>query len=261
MYTESPKNLAQENFDPLIPNQLDISEINIYGIAIALLIIGVWGISTGLLLSGLNVETTPLGWKVLAIIWQTFLYTGLFITAHDAMHGIVSPKYFQVNYYIGSLSLLLYGLFSYAQLLKTHWQHHHHPASDSDPDFHNGKNKNAIAWYLYFMQRYWSWVRFLGLVIIYHFMHRILQVTEANLLLFWIIPSLLSSIQLFYFGTFLPHREPLGGYTDTFRAQSIYLPWLWSFLICYHFGYHREHHMYPSVPWWKLPAISKMSIR
>ncbi|WP_208766779.1 fatty acid desaturase [Nostoc flagelliforme] len=23
---------------------------------------------------------------------------------------------------------------------------------------------------------------------------------------------------------------------------------------CYHFGYHQEHHEYPDVPWWKLPA-------
>jgi len=248
-------NLAHDNSDPLIPNQLDISEIGIYGVAIALLIIAIWGISLGFLLSALNMETTPLGWTMVAIIWQTFLYTGLFITAHDAMHGTVSPKQSQVNYYIGSLSLLLYGLFSYDRLLKAHWQHHHHPASDSDPDFHNGKDKNAIAWYFYFMQRYWSWGRFLGLVIIYQLMHRMLNITEVNLMLFCIIPTLLSSIQLFYFGTFLTHREPLGGYQNTFCAQSNYLPWLWSFITCYHFGYHQEHHMYPSIPWWKLPDL------
>ncbi|MCC5658983.1 fatty acid desaturase [Nostoc sp. XA010] len=23
---------------------------------------------------------------------------------------------------------------------------------------------------------------------------------------------------------------------------------------CYYFGYHQEHHEYPDVPWWKLPA-------
>jgi beta-carotene/zeaxanthin 4-ketolase len=250
-------NLAQDHPESLIFNRLDTSETSIYGVAIALLIISVWGISLGFFLCILDVEKIALGWKVVAIAWQTFLYTGLFITAHDAMHGTISPKHFRVNYYLGSLSLLLYGLFSYNQLLKTHWQHHHLPATDFDPDFHNGKYKNAIAWYFYFMQNYWSWSRFLGLVISYHLMHQILQIAEANLLLFWIIPTLLSSVQLFYFGTFLPHREPSGGYTNSFCAQSRYLPWLLSFLSCYHFSYHLEHHMFPSTPWWKLPAIAK----
>lgn len=26
-----------------------------------------------------------------------------------------------------------------------------------------------------------------------------------------------------------------------------------SFLTCYYFGYHLEHHLYPNVPWWRLP--------
>jgi beta-carotene/zeaxanthin 4-ketolase len=249
-------NLSPENSDPLI-HPVDASEIGINGVAIALLIIAIWAISLGFLLNAVNVEQCPLGWKVVLVLWQMFLYTGLFITAHDAMHGAILPKHDQVNRIIGSLALLVYGLFSYKQLLAAHWQHHHHPASDLDPDFHDGKSTGAVAWYIYFMKRYWNWWRFLGLVTIFHIMHRLVHIPEDNLVLFWIIPSLLSSVQLFYFGTFLPHHQPKAGYADELRTQSVYRPLWWSFLTCYHFGYHHEHHRYPQMAWWQLPGIAK----
>jgi beta-carotene/zeaxanthin 4-ketolase len=225
-------------------------------LAIACGVIAVWAFS---LVTLLRLETSKLNSAgiVVGLLWQMFLYTGLFITAHDAMHGIVFPKNPQINDFIGSLILRLYGLFSYKELLKTHQQHHKHPASELDPDYHNGRHKNFFSWYFNFMCSYWNWLRFLGLVAVFHFMHRILHVPESNLILFWILPSVLSSVQLFYFGTFLPHKEPPAGYQNPYRAQSIYRPWFWSFITCYHFGYHREHHEFPHVPWWGLPAIVK----
>ncbi len=258
-------NLSPENPDSLIQTRLNVSKVGISGVAIALIIISLWAISLGSLLSGfvLSPETVEsnslqnLGWKAGAIMCQTFLYTGLFITAHDAMHGVIFPKYPQINASIGSFSLIVYGLFSYDKLLTAHWQHHGFPACESDPDFHDGKHKNAIAWYFYFMYRYWSWWRLLGLVTAYNVMNRLFNVNDANLILFWIVPSLLSSVQLFYFGTFLPHQEPIGGYQNSFRTQSSYRPLLWSFLTCYHFGYHHEHHQHPYLAWWQLPAIAK----
>lgn len=250
-----PMNLSSENSIPLAHTVFDGSKIGITGVAIALLIITIWVISFGFLLNSVYVEQTYSYWVVVAILWQTFLCTGLFITAHDAMHGSILPKHHQINYFIGSLALLLYGFFSYDQLLKKHSQHHDSPASESDPDFHNGKHKNAIAWYICFMQRYWSWRRLTALLLTYLSMHILWNIAYANLILFSAVPAILSSIQVFYFGTFLPHQEPIDGYKNLSRAQSIYRPFLWSFLTCYHFGYHQEHHTYPSIPWWKLPSI------
>jgi len=43
-------------------------------------------------LFSLNISKVNLLWLLPLILWQTFLYTGLFITAHDAMHGAVFPK-------------------------------------------------------------------------------------------------------------------------------------------------------------------------
>ncbi len=246
-------NLSPENSDPLIHSALDDSEIGFSGVAISLLIISVWAIGTVLLMTRVSIDRLPLWCAIVAILWQTFLYTGLFINAHDAMHGAILPNHDRFNTAIGTFALLAYGLFSYKQLLKAHRQHHHHPASDLDPDFHNGKATGAIGWYLYFMRRYWSWSRFLAQVTTFHILHLLVGIPEANLILFWIVPSLLSSLQLFYFGTYLPHREPQDGYADKFRAQSNYRPLWWSFLSCYHFGYHHEHHRYPNLTWWQLP--------
>ncbi len=251
-------NLASKNADPAIQPGLVTSDIGMSGLAIALLIISIWAIGLGFLLCAVDVERIAPGWKVVAVLWQTFLYTGLFITAHDAMHGVVLPKYPRINHSIGTFAVLIYGLFSYQKLLRAHWQHHHYPASDLDPDFHDGKSTSAVAWYFYFMQRYWSWWRLFGLIVIFHIMHRLLHIPEANLVTFWIAPSLLSSVQLFYFGTFLPHREPLGGYADGFRTQSIYRSIWWSFITCYHFGYHHEHHRYPGLTWWQLPGVVRI---
>ncbi|QOV21152.1 fatty acid desaturase [Anabaenopsis elenkinii CCIBt3563] len=224
------------------------------GIFVAIAIMTIWAISLGVLLY-IDISQWKI-WLLLPIIlWQTFLYTGLFITAHDAMHGVVFPKNLKINHFIGSLCLFLYGLLSYPKLLKKHWLHHHNPATAKDPDFHNGKYKNFLAWYLYFMKGYWSWWQIITLMIIYNLGKYLGHLPEDNLNYFWVIPSILSSLQLFYFGTFLPHSEPVEGYQDPHRSQTISRPIWWSFITCYHFGYHYEHHEYPHVPWWQLPQI------
>ncbi|MBD2533321.1 fatty acid desaturase [Nostoc flagelliforme FACHB-838] len=226
------------------------------GLFIAIVIVTTWVISLSLLLS-LDISKLKFWMLLPVILWQTFLYTGLFITSHDAMHGVVFPKNPKINHFIGTLTLSLYGLLPYQKLLKKHWLHHHNPASKIDPDFHNGKHQNLFAWYFHFMKGYWSWGQIIALTSIYNFSKYILHIPSDNLTYFWVLPSLLSSLQLFYFGTFLPHSEPIGGYVQPHRAQTISRPIWWSFITCYHFGYHEEHHEYPNVCWWQLPEIYK----
>lgn len=235
---------------------LAVDEESIKGLAIALAIISLWAMSLIFLLS-LDLDQIPIIWIGVGLVLQTFLYTGLFITAHDAMHGVVYPKNTIINNFVGTVALLVYGLFSYKELLKKHHLHHRFPSSEKDPDFHDLKHKDFFSWYLYFMKNYWSWTRLMGLALIFIILHFALQISIANIALFWIIPSLLSSVQLFYFGTFLTHQEPKGGYTNPHRAESTSFSVLWSFITCYHFGYHEEHHQYPNVPWWKLPEVRK----
>lgn len=232
-------------------------EVTNRGVLIAFAIIGIWAISLVFLVS-LDISNLSIFGKLIAILWQTFLYTGLFITAHDAMHGVVFPQNIKINNFVGALAVFLYALFSYEKLLKKHWLHHHNPASELDPDFHNCKQKNFFAWYFQFMKGYWNWAQVIALMVIFNVGVRLLHLPEDNLTLFWALPSILSSVQLFYFGTFLPHREPKGGYQNIHRATSTPLPVFLSFISCYHFGYHEEHHEYPHVPWWNLPVIHKM---
>ena len=224
------------------------------GLIVATAILGLWYVTISFLLS-CEVRIIHLLEIVLGILLQTFLNTGLFITAHEAMHGLVIPKNPKLNRSFGVLAISLYGLFSYKKLLRKHWLHHRYPASIDDPDFHNGKDSRCFPWYLHFLKGYWHWGQFCCLLSIMILLGYTFNLAPVNIVLFWGLPLSLSSLQLFYFGIFLPHRQPLGGYDNFYRSNSTNLSIFWSFLSCYHFGYHREHHEYPNVPWWKLPQL------
>ena len=228
---------------------------NLKGGLAAAIVMGSW---IGCLILLLTREVTGFAWWIpLGMAVQTFLYTGLFITAHDAMHGTVLPRFPRVNRAIGTAAVLLYALFSFKKLKKSHWEHHDHPASQDDPDFHDGKHPGVLRWYLHFMVGYVTIGQLIGMAIAFNVMQYGLGVAVENLILFWIVPSLLSTWQLFYFGTVQPHRETEEGYTDEHRARSSkFSPWL-SFLTCYHFGYHWEHHDRPDLPWWSLPRYHR----
>ncbi|CAN1213041.1 Fatty acid desaturase [Tumidithrix helvetica PCC 7403] len=230
------------------------------GIAIGLGILGLWAIALYFCLS-MNLAEMPILFVILAVLGRTFLHTGLFIVAHDAAHGTVFTGDRRVNDWFGRIAIAIYALLPYAKFLKNHGLHHKNPGRAGDPDFHDGRHKNAIAWYMAFMVRYLDRrqlvVIFVGFTVIFHSLRLGMQVSPINLLLFWILPILLSSMQLFLFGTFLTHREPQQGYTNRHHAMSSNFPVMLSFLACYHFGYHWEHHEYPHLPWYKLPSVRK----
>ncbi|MGC1308677.1 MAG: fatty acid desaturase [Phormidesmis sp.] len=224
------------------------------GVAVALLILSAWAISfcTAFSIGAKDIGTSGC---ILLIPWFTFLYTGLFVTGHDAMHGSVAPGRPRLNRAFGELALFLYGLIPYDKLYQAHTSHHCYPASHYDPDFHDGNQTHPVLWYFRFMNSYWTMRQTVGIFVIYNSLYRVMGVPEANLLVFWAIPSLLSSIQLFYFGTYLVHRQLPDTYSTPLRSNSTYWPYLLSLVTCYHFGYHREHHAFPEVPWWRLPQM------
>jgi beta-carotene ketolase (CrtW type) len=69
-------------------NQSISRKIDPLGLIIAWSIIILWAISLVFWMSFELSWKSP--WTYLGVLIQTHLYTGLFITAHDAMHGIVS---------------------------------------------------------------------------------------------------------------------------------------------------------------------------
>jgi len=212
------------------------------GIGVALTLLSCWLISLLLLLQ-FHVEwTNP--WVYFFILIQTHLYTGLFITAHDAMHRTVAPHHPKLNHWIGQLCTFCYAAMPFHLLNKKHHLHHQHVHTEQDPDYHHG---SFWPWYFKFVKEYLT----IWQLIIISIEFNLLKIwfPEKNLYLFWIMPSLLSTLQLFYFGTYRPHQ---GEHTNIYQSTSQSKNHLLAFLSCYFFGYHYEHHEAPATPWWRL---------
>ena len=226
------------------------------GIAVASTILLLW-FGTLLFCFQLDFDNLSPVLIIIAVWLRTFLHTGIFIIIHESIHGAISQNH-QVNRLIGVLAALLYAFLPYKTLAKNHQQHHLHPATEQDPDFYTANPHNYWLWYASFMKDYQRgkfWILFWGMTIIFFSLIG-LHVAIANIFLFWVIPIILSSLQLFTFGIYLPHR-PRGKYSDRHRAKSNNHPVFLSFITCYHFGYHWEHHEYPHLPWYELPLVKR----
>lgn len=223
-------------------------------VILAFLMFSLWTADL-ILLFQLDLAEIPFWIVPLAMLWHAYVDTGLFITAHDSMHGSILPRHRKLNNLVGVIAVFLYAMFSYKKLRTKHWEHHRNPATEKDPDFHDGKHKGFFPWYLRFMKKYLTIPQLAGMGIMFGFFTFVLGVPVQNVILFWMVPAFLSTYQLFYFGTYLPHREPEGGYTNKHRARSNPYPYFISLATCYHFGYHLEHHVFPQAQWWLLPRV------
>ena len=189
----------------------------------------------------------------LMIAAQCWLNVGLFIVAHDAMHGSLAPGRPKMNRWAGRIALAVYAGFSFDRLLPRHFDHHLHPGTAEDPDFSADHPRHFWPWYIAFFRRYFGWREFAVLAVLLWSYVLILGAAPANALLFWGVPAILSSLQLFYFGTYRPHRHEREAFSDAHRARTNDYPTWLSLLTCFHFGYHHEHHRAPHLPWWRLP--------
>ncbi|HEV2568988.1 fatty acid desaturase [Sphingomonas sp.] len=191
------------------------------------------------------------------ILLQAWLSTGLFIIAHDAMHAALAPGQPRLNRGIGTLALAFYAGLSYRQLAPKHALHHRHVGTEGDPDFHAPEPTRALPWFLSFFRSYYTHGQ-LARITLAAIVYLLLGAGLLNIVIFWAVPALLALWQLFFFGTYLPHRHEQGGFADHHRARSTRLsPWL-SLVTCFHFGgYHHEHHLHPATPWWRLPRLRR----
>lgn len=187
------------------------------------------------------------------VLVQCWLNVGLFIVAHDCMHGSLAPGRPTLNRAVGRICLAVYAGFWYDRLITKHFEHHRFSGTERDPDFHSGGPRRFWAWYLVFFRRYFGLREAVVLSTAFSVYFFVVRVPPANALAFWGVPAILSSVQLFLFGTYLPHRHEDEPFGDGHNARSSGLPWLASLFTCFHFGYHHEHHEHPQVPWWRLP--------
>jgi beta-carotene ketolase (CrtW type) len=217
------------------------------GILIAAIVIGVWGAHLFYILSSVQVDfASPLFY--FHMLLQGYLYTGLFITGHDAMHKTVSRNR-KVNKFVGRLSSFLFAGLSYDRLVKNHFKHHKYPGTDQDPDFYV-KSQNFFVWWAVFLYRYTTITQLIIMAVLFNVLNYFF--VEINVIMFWVVPAFLGTFQLFFFGTYLPHRKPHSETMEPHKARTQKKNHLWAMLSCYFFGYHFEHHDAPHQPWWRL---------
>lgn len=232
-----------------------------WGLAWALMIVTAWIVSLLLPLMLPGAWLTPAA-LLPFILLRTVLQTGLFIVGHDAMHGSLLPGSPRWNEGIGRLVLGLYAWLPWELSCRNHRSHHLAPGSSHDPDHQGPRPCGPLVWYSRFMASYLSPVQMGALLggwlVALALLRPLNPHPLSSLLLFWTLPLLLSSLQLFVVGTYLPHRQGDGRSADRHRAASLAWPESLSLLACYHFGYHWEHHQHPQLPWYRLPAARRL---
>ncbi|GMN14912.1 fatty acid desaturase [Altererythrobacter sp. MTPC7] len=207
----------------------------------------------------LTLATLPLGLLMAAAF--CWLSVGVFIVSHDAMHGSLAPGWPRLNSAIGAILLFLYAGFGWRRMREAHFAHHRHVGTRDDPDFDADNPADFLRWYGTFLRRYFGWksaVYVFSIVAVYWL---VLGVPAGKIVLLYGLPAILSSLQLFYFGTFRPHRHAEDSFPDRHNARSERFGTVSSLMTCFHFGYHHEHHLAPNVPWWGLPAWRRASAR
>ena len=231
------------------------------GLALAGLIGSAWLLSLGLSYT-LPLDQTPGLLIGSLILLRAFLHTGLFIVAHDSMHASLVPGHPGLNRWIGKVYLLVYAGLSYERCSRNHRRHHLAPETFQDPDYQRCTNNNILDWYVHFMGNYLGMRQLLNLSCLWLALiipnGSDLPAQIMHLLLFSVLPLIISSCQLFLVGTWLPHRR--GATTRPgVTTRSLALHPALSFAACYHFGYHREHHESPTTPWFQLPKLRNES--
>lgn len=239
---------------------------SLIGLSLAALVFGVWlGVHLWAMFA-FRIDAS--NWALAPFIFalQCWLSVGLFIVAHDGMHGSLAPAAPKLGQGVGAVLLFLYAGFGWRRMRDAHFDHHRHVGTAGDPDFNAVNPHNFWPWYGLFLKRYfgplsmaWVWT-----VVLSYWL--LLDVPMLNIVLLYGFPAMASSLQLFYFGTYRPHRHEsaagaAAGFVDRHNARSNDFGPLASLFSCFHFGYHHEHHLSPGTPWWALPARHHVYLR
>jgi beta-carotene ketolase (CrtW type) len=211
-------------------------------------------------------ELTWSNWPLalaMAVVW-CWLSVGVFIVSHDAMHGSLVPGKPRLNGAIGAVLLALYAGFGWKHLRDAHFAHHKLAGHAGDPDFDENNPDDFLRWYATFFRRYFGWRSILYVHTVVGIYWLVIGVPMVQIVLLYGMPALGSSLQLFYFGTFRPHRhvegEAVQHFHDHHNTRSEDFGTLASLATCFHFGYHLEHHRRPDVPWWALPQARRAGV-
>lgn len=250
-------------------NDMTVSEYNLpsravqglVGIALAALIAGGWLSVHAYAMFVFELTWTNLPFAIAMGILQCWLSVGVFIVCHDAMHGTLVPGKNKLSAAIATVLLFLYAGFRWRALRDAHFTHHQMSGHAGDPDFDENHPTQFLAWYGTFFKRYFGWQSLLFVHTVVAIYWLVIGIPMVQIVLLYGAPALLSSLQLFYFGTFRPHHHAAAKpFMDSHNARSNDFGSLASLATCFHFGYHLEHHRRPDVPWWALPAAKRAGV-
>ena len=101
-------------------------------------IVCLWGISLVQALR-LSLDCRPIWLIVSAVLGRTFLHTGLFIVAHDAMHQSLKPQHLRLNIPIGRIARLAIGFIALRALSDKSFN----PPSLSSPERRSGLSQRS----------------------------------------------------------------------------------------------------------------------
>ena len=135
------------------------------------------------------------------ILVQAWLSTGLFIVAHDAMHGALAPGGPRVNRVVGRIALGLYAALDYDRLLPKHHAHHRHVGTADDPDFSADHPRSGLRWLVHFFRGYYTHAQIARITVVALVYVLLLGAPLGNIVIFWAVPALLAVLQLFFFGS------------------------------------------------------------
>lgn len=215
----------------------------------------------------------------------------LAILVHDATHY----RFLKNRKWNDRLTNLLsmYPIFSsLAKYRVNHLKHHRHLNTEDDPDWVAKLTKRAFTFpktkseflltvgsYLLFyqgmMDAYWflkrfniaskatapapddRWLRPLFYVVLFTILTLVGGWTYF--LLLWVVPYFTTFFMYQYIRSVAEHFGDLAYEDELSSSRTVKANWLERFLIAPHnVGYHLEHHLYPAVPFYKLPQLHNL---
>lgn len=227
--------------------------------------------------TGMALRAHAHGWLILPALLLTALALNTFpLMVHEGMHALLLPER-RANW---ALSTLLGGVFlmSFTSYRVLHTRHHHYLGDPRDPDdYHNYSRSRATVWLLHFVRLFFGsllYIVFIPILALRHgtpaqrkliFIEYGILFTFYSLLLrfiplhtlfmVWIAPLLLVGLFTAIRG-FTQH-----GITDAhdpYLASRTMLPNPVVAFFLLNENYHLEHHLFPEIPSYHLPALHRI---
>ncbi len=196
------------------------------------------------------IDAHPL-WALAISPWLVFCFTGLFILAHEAIHGTLVPGHPRLGHALGWLFAFAYAAMDYRTLRARHREHHASPGRALDPDAHqSGHFLPHFGGFVYRYLRVWQ----VALLVLVGNQLGQAGYTRA-MLCAYVGPVVASTLIVFTVGIFLVHHPSLwraGLADERHRSVGVDLGGAGSLLAILFFNTHWLHHEHPHLTWVQL---------